>query len=138
MEDINPWLDPDSGKHKNKKSTKPKEYEDSKKSLINKEIKEKEEKEEKEKKDEKDEVEVSGKLKKNNDSQFLKVLLEDSLQPTLPKNVENWVIENFDAKWLEEFLNHVKIIREDILSSEYFPTEKELVLLKYIFLLQQN
>ena len=69
---------------------------------------------------------------------FLKTLVEDGLETTLPKPVEDWVEENFDAKWKEEFLSDIKVLKDELMKSPYYPSHKYMLLLKYIFLLQQG
>ena len=115
MEEVNPWLDPDSGTHKNKKSVKP--------------VKQSQE-----------EYIVPGTKKDDNvkNLDFLKTLVEDGLETTLPKPVEDWIEENFDTKWKEEFLSDIKVLKDELLKSPYYPSHKYMLLLKYIFLLQQG
>jgi len=150
MEELNPWLDPNAGKHKNKKSTKPipdfKKVEESNKCVKENVI-----------------PVVDGNcvlevpplqplqplqplpplqplLKINNPKvlDFFTTLVEDSLDIDLPPSVSQWAIENFDEKWLEEFLADIKILKEDILDSKHFPSNDKILLLKLIFLLRQG
>lgn len=119
MEEENPWLDPESGKHKNKKSTKPKPVETS---------------------EPKNEKLIPG-FKKCQDEKvldFFDTLIEDSLDTTLPESVEKWAIENFDKEWLQDFLSDVKLLKEELLTSSYFPCQEKMVLLKFLFLMKQG
>lgn len=155
MEEVNPWLDPNVGKHKNKKSIRPeskplvfpstpvKSDVVSKKAKETQEIKEVKEIQqiqlEKETKGAQQDKLLPGMLKTNNERvmSFFTTLVEDSLDIDLPPYVSQWAIENFDEKWLQEFLEDIKHLREDILTSKYFPSSDKMLLLKLIFLLRQ-
>ena len=130
MEEENPWLDPESGKHKNKKSIKPKPFVETIKTDVKSGIVEKDEPERL----------IPG-FKKCQDEKvldFLNTLIEDSLDTNLPKSVENWAIENFDKEWLEDFVSDVKLLKEELLTSAYFPSQEKMVLLKFLFLMRQG
>ena len=120
MEEINPWLDPDSGKHKNKKSVKPEKVE----------------------KIEKIEEPVTNteEIPQRDDKfmEFLNTLVEDSLKTTFSKQVEEWADDNMGKDWLQEFIEDVNMVKDNILNSSGFPSHKTMVMLKYIFLLQQK
>ena len=126
MEETNPWLDPDSGKHKNKKSVKPKPKEYKEEAVNTSNIQ--------------DEKFVPGAKKGNNDKHlnFLNTLVTDSLDPVLPDDVRKWAIENFDNEWVETFVSDITLVKKDILSSKFLPSERTLLLLKLIFLLRQG
>ena len=126
MEEENPWLDPESGKHKNKKSIKPvvkhiEHVEAVKTNVENNDL-------------------IPGFKKCKNEKvlDFLNTLVEDSLDTNLPKSVENWAIENFDKAWLEEFLSDVAMLKEELLTSSYFPSQEKMILLKFLFLFRQG
>ena len=110
MEEINPWLDPDSGKHKNKKSVKPA-------------------------------IPASPQSQSTEQDEkfrdFLKILVEDSLQETFSKDIEEWISENMDKEYLTEIIEDTVLCKKKILSSKSVSSET-LFLLKYIFLLQQR
>lgn len=131
MEETNPWLDPDSGKHKNKKSVRPDKIE----SRTSKESKV-----EKDNKVNAEEKLIPGYKKNQNQKvlDFLNILVEDGLDSNLPKSVEDWAIEHFDKQWLEEFMGDLKLLKEEILTSNYFPSQQQLLLLKFVFLLRQG
>ena len=135
MEEENPWLDSESVTHNNVKAVKPIEKVDkvnkadksNKKSVkVSSKMLEKEENREvvyvKEKKEYED---------------FLQTLMEE-FSTDLPKYSKKFAQDNFGEKWLEDFLKDVEDLKEDILSSHFFPTTKEMIFLKYIFILQQG
>jgi hypothetical protein len=144
MEELNPWLDPNAGKHKNKKSTKPipvfKFIEPEKvvenqqvivdpKNVIDKPI------------PEVNDDNLVPEVKKTNNPrvlEFFNTLVEDSLNTNLPPLVQQWAIENFDEKWLKEFLSDVKNLQEEMLTSTNFPSKDKLILLKLLFLMRQG
>ena len=183
MEDFNPWLDPESGKHKNKKSVKPEKpvkyaQKQSPKNIKNNSSRKNsssspsssksssssspqspkntmassapidipspkeddlEEGEYGERIEQRGEGISHKQRKHDNDSlEYLNLLVEDSLQSKLPKPVCEWAIENFDKKWLVEFLDDIKNVKYKILTSNYYPSQETLFLLKYIFLLQRG
>ena len=113
MEEENPWLDPENVKHKNVKSLKPKP--DSKK---------------------KDVVYIDD-INKKEYKDFLDVLTNE-LSTNLPKNSEKFALEKFGENWLKEFLNDIEDLKSDIVTSKFFPSQKEVLFLKYIFLLNQS
>ena len=132
MEEENPWLDPDSGKHKNKKSTKPKP-------VVEKTYEKTFEKSSETETKTNDRL-IPGFKKCQNEQvlDFLNTLVEDGLDTNLPKSVENWAIENFDKEWLQAFLSDVELLKEEILSSAYFPSQEKMILLKFLFLMRQG
>lgn len=130
MEDVNPWLDPECGNHKNKKSFKP-ELKVETKVEPKVELKSPSVKEER----------LIPGYKKSEDKKvldFLDILVNDSLTNKLPSSVEKWAVEHFDQKWLDDFMSDVTMLKEEILSSNYFPTQEKMILLKLIFLLRQG
>lgn len=133
MEEVNPWLDPDVGKHKNKKSVRPMTdlKQISSVTIIQKEAIITKEKEK--------EKLVPGTIKVNDPRilDFFTTLVNDSLNTDLPLSVSQWAIENFDEQWLQEFLQDVKNLQEDLLTSKFFPSSDKMLLLKLIFLLRQ-
>ena len=149
MEEVNPWLDPNVGRHKNKKSIRPESKPlvfpstSVKSDVVSKKIKETQEIKEVQQVKETKEVQqdklLPGMLKTNNERvlSFFTTLVEDSLDVNLPPYVSQWAIENFDEKWLQEFLEDIKHLREDILTSKIFPSSDKMLLLKLIFLLRQ-
>lgn len=153
MEEVNPWLDPNVGRHKNKKSIRPESKPvvfpstPAKSDVVSKKIKETQEEKEvqqeiqqvKETKEVQQDKLLPGMLKTNNERvmSFFTTLVEDSLDIDLPPYVSQWAIENFDEKWLQEFLEDIKHLREDLLTSKFFPSSDKMLLLKLIFLLRQ-
>ena len=156
MEEVNPWLDPNVGRHKNKKSIRPESKPlvfpstPVKSDVVSKKIKETQEVQpvkevqlgkgvQKETKEVQQDKLLPGMLKTNNERvlSFFTTLVEDSLDIDLPPYVSQWAIENFDEKWLQEFLEDIKHLREDLLTSKIFPSSDKMLLLKLIFLLRQ-
>ena len=103
MEELNPWLDPNAGKHKNKKSIRhDKKPDELIKLEIPKEVKE---------------IKVNkltpGELKCNDENilNFFNTLVEDSLETNdISKYIQNWCTENVDEKWLKEFLTDINTV----------------------------
>ena len=125
MEDINPWLDPNASKHKNKKSKKPIRVEVHKDDGYYK------------KSSNSININKSGNKGSNNiTDEFIKTLIEDSLTD-LNKNSVKWAHETFDQEWVKEFMTDIKILKKDFLTG-YYPSETNMLLLKYIFLLQRG
>ena len=116
MEEFNEWLDPESGNHKNKKSTKPDPRPAIKAGLKPGHVKTKDEK----------------------IQEYFGILLEDGLDLDLPESVRKWAIENFSEVWLEDFLSDISILKEELITSHYFPDMKQMLMLKFIFLLRQG
>jgi len=160
MEEDNPWLDPESVKHINKKSVKP-EYkkpeeknkeekvENKEEKVLNKDKEEKVlNKKEERKISEKDKIDlekvphglvsVSTILKTDEKiAKFLDVLLSE-FTTELPETSKNWVIQNFGEDWLRVFLKDVEYLQSDLKTSKFFPSQDKMIFLKYIFLLQQS
>jgi len=133
MEEANPWLDNEVVKHKNVKAVKP-VIKETKEIIIIKETKETKEVFIKEAK-EREQIFISS-LNKDKHNDFLKVLLGE-FNINIPKNSRKFAIDNFGEKWLEDFLKDVDELKRDLLQSSFFPNQKEMIFLKYIFLLQQ-
>ena len=130
MEELNPWLDPNAGKHKNKKSFRHDKKPDE---LIKLEIP----KEVKEVKEIKENKLMPGELKCNDENilNFFNTLVEDSLKTNdISKHIQNWCTENVDEKWLEDFLTDINKIKDDLKNSKNFPDKNTLLLLKFLFL----
>ena len=126
MEETNAWLDPESGSHNNKKSTKPDPRPAIKAGMNTPATKPKKL--------------VPGKPKTDDEkiSSYLETLVEDGLNPNLPKSVKDWAIENFDEEWLNDFLKEIEVLKDELLSSHYYPSHEKMLMLKYIFLLQRG
>ena len=124
MEDINPWLDPNASKHKNKKSKKPIRVEVHKDDGYYK------------KSNKQNTSNNSSSNNKNITDEFIKTLIEDSLTG-LNQNSVKWANETFDEEWVKEFTTDIKILKQDFLTG-YYPSETNMLLLKYIFLLQRG
>ena len=127
MEELNPWLDPSAGKHKNKKSVRHDKKPDE---LIKLEIP-------KEVKEVKENKLMPGELKCNDENilNFFNTLVEDSLKTNdISKYIRNWCTENVDEKWLEEFLTDINKLKDDLKNSKNFPDKNTLLLLKFLFL----
>lgn len=140
MEESNPWLDPNSGMHKNKKSCRPGEISITSTASIDlklsspalphiSNLKEKEQ-----------QRLIPSQLKGSNEKikEFFHTLLTDSLDVNLPLPVKHWAIENFDEKWLQDFLSDIKNLQNNIEKAEHFPNHTELLLLKMLFLIRQG
>ena len=136
MEEENPWLDPESGKHKNKKSIKPKLVFEPRTSEIR--VPETQNETQVPVKQENRLIPGFKKCQDEKVLDFLNTLIEDSLDSNLPESVEKWAIENFDKAWLEDFLSDVKLLKEELLTSAYFPSQEKMVLLKFLFLMRQG
>ena len=167
MEEDNPWLDPDSVKHVNKKSVKPEVVK-----IISVKLEEKkpEEKKSEVKKSEtktvtstlisetstvksreiseRDKIDlekvahglisVSSILKTDEKiSKFLEVLISE-FTTNLPEASKKWAIDNFGEDWLRVFLKDVEYLQSDLKTSKFFPSQDKMIFLKYIFLLQQS
>lgn len=136
MEESNPWLDSTSGKHINKKSVKP-TFKDKAKSFDNSmrgsDIHEKREKmdAEKEKFGLMNINEIDKKDK--NVAKFLNTLLDFSV----PEVSKEWAIQNFGEDWFNLFAKDIEYLKQDISSSNFFPSQDTMIFLKYIFLLRQ-
>ena len=136
MEESNPWLDSNSVKQVNKKSVKP-VYKD--KSFEKEGQKEQENIHEKREKidAEKEKFGVRNvnemDKKDGNVSKFLDILLDFSL----PEESRKWAIEHFGEEWLNLFVKDVEYLKQDIDSSNFFPSQDKMILLKFIFLLRQ-
>ena len=168
MEEENPWLDTEIVKHKNVKSVRPeyKEVKEKKESTETTEVSEKKDskltnaekfvkKENKprykktntdaeklniSKLNEKDRGRETVKLDeipKEKYSNFLQVLVEE-FSPKLPENSVKFCVENFGEDWLGHFQKDVEDLKSDLLTSNFFPSPKEIIFLKYIFLLRQG
>lgn len=148
MEEQNPWLDPESVKHINKKIDP--DVKESNKTHArynrknNKEDKKlnSQETSKKDSQDKKDKCEVvhigSIKNEKKEEYQnFLQVLVNE-FTTNMPLETQKFAKDNFDEKWLEEFLKDVEDLKHDLLNSKFFPSQKDIIFLKYIFLLNQS
>jgi hypothetical protein len=163
MEEQNPWLDPESVKHINKKSVKPepkivessiKIVVESSTKIINspstkivdspsnkivnstREI------------SERDRIDLEkvphGLISVSNivktDEKITKFLetLTSKFSTNLPETSKKWAIENFGEDWLRVFLKDVEYLQSDLKTSKFFPSQDKMIFLKYIFLLQQS
>ena len=136
MEESNPWLDSNSVKQVNKKSVKPVYKEKEREKSFEKsqeDIHEKREKIDQEK--EKFGVRNVNEMDKKdgNVSKFLDILLDFSL----PEGSKQWAIEHFGEEWFHLFVKDVEYLKQDIDSSNFFPSQDKMILLKFIFLLRQ-
>lgn len=136
MEESNPWLDSNSVKQVNKKSVKPVYREKDREKSFEKsqeDIHEKREKIDQEK--EKFGVRNVNEMDKKdgNVSKFLDILLDFSL----PEESRQWAIAHFGEEWLNLFTKDVEYLKQDIASSNFFPSQDKMILLKFIFLLRQ-
>ena len=136
MEESNPWLDSNSVKQVNKKSIKPvfrekgfeKSSENERESIHDKRQQIDAEKEkfglmninEMDKKDE-------------SVAKFLNILLDFSI----PEASKEWAIQHFGEEWLTLFSKDVEYLKQDIDSSNFYPSQDKMILLKLIFLLRQ-
>ena len=114
MEETNPWLDRDCMEHKNKKSIKPKP-EIRTESVLTKGLKTSDDK---------------------GPEDFLLKLINGSLVSQLPRKTQNWISQNLGADWEKEFLRNLEMLKDDLTHSRFYPSTKEMIFLKYIFLLQ--
>ena len=132
MEESNPWLDSNSVKQVNKKSVKP-VYKEKSFEKEQENIHEKREKIDQEK--EKFGVRNVNEMDKKdgNVSKFLDILLDFSL----PEESRKWAIDHFGEEWLNLFVKDVEYLKQDIDSSNFFPSQDKMILLKFIFLLRQ-
>ena len=149
MEEENPWLDPESVKHKNIKSVRDKpNVKDSTKDAI-KDITKDTIKDVTVKDSTKDTIKdvtvkdvtvkdsiYIGNLKKDDYKDFLDVLTNE-LSTKLPEESEKFAIKSFGEKWLNDFLSDINDLKTDIINSKIFPSQKEMLFLKYILLLNQ-
>jgi hypothetical protein len=136
MEEENPWLDAGSVTHKNVKADKPEHKTKPTYTRKNKDDKKLNIEKLKQKEQDRDVVTVS-KTDKHKYANFLQVLVEE-FSPHLPETSQNYALKNFGEKWLNDFVGDVSDLKEDLLNSKFFPTSKEMIFLKYIFLLQQG
>lgn len=136
MEEENPWLDAGSVTHKNVKADKPEHKTKANYSRKNKDDKKLDLEKLKQKEEDREVVLVS-KTDKDKYSNFLQILVEE-FSPNLPEASQKYALENFGEKWLNDFVADVSDLKADLLNSNFFPTSKEMIFLKYIFLLQQG
>lgn len=67
---------------------------------------------------------------------FFRILV-DSFDPELPAKSKEFVVNNFGEEWMKQFQKNVDYLKKDLLNSNFYPNQKEILFLKYIFLLQQ-
>jgi hypothetical protein len=136
MEETNPWLDSEEVKHVNKPTVR------SEKSYVKppkKTYRKKQDSKKYENGDNNEEVVYISTIDKEKDVRkktFLETLLNEL--DFLPEGSKKFAIETFGEKWLQDFLEHVKKVKDDYLKSNFFPSEDKMVLLKLILLLQNN
>ena len=73
-------------------------------------------------------------IQKDKYENFLESILNEL---TLHDKSKKFAVDNFGKKWLEDFLKDVDELKYEILNSKFFPSQKEMILLKFIFLIQQ-
>ena len=110
MEEENPWLDPEVVKHNNVKAEKPGNTKNIKTVHIDT-------------------------IQKDEYSELLKTLVSEL---NLNKNSKKFAVDKFGEEWLKVFLKDVEDLKEDILRSKFFPSQKQMILLKFIFLSKQG
>lgn len=139
MEQNDPWLDDAEVKHNNVKSIKPNKI------CENKETKKETNRETKEMQIaaiEKEKLPPGSKFvyiseqKPKCDNGFLETLLSH-LDNEISENGKKFAAENFGKEWLSFFLKDVEDLKQDIMNSRFYVSQREMILLKYIFLLKQ-
>jgi hypothetical protein len=136
MEESNPWLDSGSVKQVNKKSVKPVFKEREKNFDKSSEIHDKNDKREKidAEKEKFGLMNVTEMNKKDASvAKFLDILLDFSL----PEASKEWAIQHFGEEWFELFTKDIEYLKQDIDTSNFFPSQDKMIFLKYIFLLRQ-
>jgi len=134
MEETNPWLD-ENVVHINKKADRPepkKPFNKHKKKYNKK--KEETSKEETSKED--NEICISTIIRDEKIDLFLKTLLDEL--DYLPELSKKFAIENFGEEWLTNFMEDLKDLKYEISNSRFYPNQEKMILLKFIFLLQQK
>jgi len=77
-----------------------------------------------------------GDLKPTTDNRFLETLLTE-LDEDLSPSAREFANEHFGQEWLSGFVKDVTDLKEEIMNSRFYVNEKEMILLKYIFLMKQ-
>ncbi len=133
MEDTNPWLD-DEVPHINQKAERP----EPRKPFIKpkkKHNKKKKEEEIPKEENSKEDLCVSTLVRDDKIDLFIKTLLDEL--DYLPEASKQFAIENFGKEWLNDFTKDIEDVKYDISHSRFYPTQDKMILLKFIFLLQQ-
>jgi hypothetical protein len=73
---------------------------------------------------------------RENDNGFLETLCSE-LDGDLSDSAFEFVKENFGEEWLSCFKKDLEDLKHDLLNSRFYPNQKDMILLKYIFLLKQ-
>lgn len=136
MEESNPWLDTNSVKQVQKKSVKPAYREkEEKERERNKSFEMHERREQIDAEKEKFGLMNVNEMDKKDESvsNFLDVLLDFSI----PEPSKEWAIQHFGEEWFTLFTKDIEYLKQDIDSSNFFPSQDKMILLKFIFLLRQ-
>lgn len=83
-----------------------------------------------------EEINISS-IKKDDEKtkNFLETLLNEL--DYLPFESKEFAVKVFGPDWLKIFIERIKDLKQDIMNSKFFPSEDRMLLLKFIFLLQQ-
>ena len=120
MQEENPWLDTQVLKHNNIKAVKPVIKTDVKPVIKTPKL-------------DRETISINT-IQKDKYENFLESILNEL---TLHDKSKKFAVDNFGKKWLEDFLKDVDELKYEILNSKFFPSQKEMILLKFIFLIQQ-
>lgn len=137
MEEDNPWLDTKSVKHVNQKTTRPKPAKTTDIPTIptvSMPAEKRFEVQQLMKKERKDSVNINT-IDKSKYVSFLETLVNEL--DDLPESGKKFVLENFGEDWLKEFLLDIQDVKHNFINSRFFPSQENMILLKYIFLLKQ-
>ena len=68
----------------------------------------------------------------------LEIMIEDALKTPLPKGSEKWIVDAYGKNWYDDFLYSIEDVKDELITSLFYPDNKTILLLQYCFILQQN